>query len=389
MIRNLIIAVVALGLIITVVIAEDPAPPSLASASASFWGVSTGDAAGSDVAGAGDVNNDGYQDFLVTAIGGVGRAYLILGKSSGWARDVLLSEAGGSLAGGSFLGESSNDKAGSSAVGVGDVNGDGIDDFVIGAWNNSENGARSGEVYVIFGERGKTSWGTDVSLAGTVTNTIPSFRGSDGDSAGTDVAAAGDVNNDGFADFLIGAPQANSSAGKVYLVFGSNSGWASDTDLSSVAIAFTGATGDIAGQSVSGVGDVNGDGYDDFVVGASGNNLAYLVLGKATASWPAAGSSISLAASANATFEGATPDESAGSAVAGAGDVDGGVFARKQVGVDGVIEGTTGDSITVIEEVYTAASTDRRELDWLTCQVWVPAFAGMTGGGGGAPAGCQ
>ena len=106
----------------------------LSDSDASFWGEDANDRSGSSVASEGDVNGDGYDDILIGAPGdddggnGAGQTYLIFGKASGWAMDRKLSDSDAS-----FWGEDSNDISGSSVAGVGDVNGDGYDDILVGA----------------------------------------------------------------------------------------------------------------------------------------------------------------------------------------------------------------------------------------------------------------
>lgn len=269
---------------------------SLANADATFLGEAGGDNAGAAVAGAGDVNGDGYDDFLIGAYGSAdvavtaGEAYLMLGRAAGdWGQGFNLADADAA-----FLGESSGDHAGITVAGAGDVDGDGLADFLIGAVNNDESGASAGQVYLILGDNG-ASWGTSFGLA----NADASFRGAHvADSLGTALSGAGDVNRDGYDDFLIGADhydafQALTDSGTAYLLVGKPSGWHMDTDLADAEtandiLAFDGeAPGDQAGSAVAGGGDINGDGFADFLVGAPWNDehgdragKVYLVLGR-------------------------------------------------------------------------------------------------------------
>ena len=111
-----------------------------------------------------------------------------------------------------------------------------------------------------------------------------------GDQTGSWVAAAGDVNGDGFDDIIIGAQNANAYAGRAYVVFGQAGGFAASINLATLTgsngFALTGQTAmDYAGGSVASAGDVNGDGFDDLIVGAPGaDSLAgqsYVVFGQA------------------------------------------------------------------------------------------------------------
>jgi hypothetical protein len=295
----------------------------LFNADASFVGEQGGDCSGFSVAGAGDVNGDGYDDILIGAHGSDlvvadrGQTYLIFGKPTGWTMDTPLSNSNAS-----FWGENIFDYSGWSVAGAGDVNGDGYDDILIGAYKNDELGVESGQTYLIFGKL--SGWAMDTSLA----NANASFLGEiEYLWSGHSVAGAGDVNGDGYDDILIGAHRDGfiDGVGRTYLILGNSSGWTMDTPLSNADASFVGEQGgDEAGWSVAGAGDVNGDGYDDILIGATGSDdggpesgQTYLILGNSSG-W-ALSTSIS---NADASFLGEDAGDWSGISVAGAGDVN-------------------------------------------------------------------
>ena len=192
-----------------------------------------------------------------------------------------------------------------------DVNGDGFADVVVGALGEQ---SRTGSAYVYLGSAAGLST-APVAIAGP---------GGTGGAFGTSVASAGDVNGDGFADVVIGAPGVNSGSGSIYLYLGGASG------LSATPITIAGPDGGSFGYSVASAGDVNGDGFADVIVGASGvNNYSgrvYIYYGNATG-----------IATIPATIDGTPSDSDFGgnqfaAAVAGAGDVNGDGFGDIVVG---------------------------------------------------------
>jgi hypothetical protein len=258
---------------------------SLANADASFLGEAPGDDAGFVICGNGDVNGDGFDDIMIGALfnddsaANAGQAYLIFGKEDGWAMDTSLSQSDAS-----FQGEDSTDFAGSSVAMSGDVNGDGFDDLLIGAYFDEDvNGNEAGQVYLYFGKA--DGWANNVSLS----TADASFVGeSTSDWAGYSVSIPGDVNGDGLDDILIGAQREGVVAsGQSYLIFGKKAGWAMDTNLANSDASFIGeGFTAYSGTSVSGAGDVNGDGFDDMLIGEPMNDdngvdagQVYLVLG--------------------------------------------------------------------------------------------------------------
>lgn len=178
------------------------------------------------------------------------------------------------------------DRAGASVSSAGDVNGDGVDDILIGTFfGGPEDG--SGESYLVFGRRGGLS---DLNLKFLTPEIGVTIRGEPGDNAGRSLSDVGDVNGDGFDDIIIGAGYA-ADGGSAYVVFGRADGFR-DFDLS----FFTPDTGfairggprdDSTGFSVASAGDIHGDGFDEVIVGARGSSFdenpgaAYVIFGKA------------------------------------------------------------------------------------------------------------
>ncbi|MCJ9430065.1 beta strand repeat-containing protein [Kordiimonas marina] len=316
-------------------------------------GLAVGNSTGGSVASAGDVNGDGYDDLLVSAYSASpngnmsGQTYLIFGNGSGFPASVDLSSLNGSN-GVTFNGSGAYDMAGVSVAAAGDINGDGIDDFLIGARGSIPffgSGTSAGKTYVVFGNG--SGFGASVDLAsldgsnGFVVNGIQQF-----DMAGTAVSSAGDVNGDGYDDILIGAPGVGSYTGAAYVLFGSASGFSASVDLASLdgtnGFALPGlATGDDTGWSVSSAGDINGDGYDDIMIGAStadtngsDSGTTYVVFG-AAGGFPASVDLSALNGSDGFVLNGGSSGDRAGKSVSAAGDLNGDGYADILIGAAG------------------------------------------------------
>ncbi|MCB1583538.1 MAG: FG-GAP repeat protein [Xanthomonadales bacterium] len=257
----------------------------------SFNGYEQSEAVGFSVSSAGDVNGDGLDDLIVgTSI--AGKSYVVFGSDSQFPNPFSASTINGDngfliLQAGPF------DRAGRAVSGAGDINGDGFDDIIIGAYKASPNGNQyAGSSHVIFGT--DKGFPNPFELSGiNALNGITINGISANDKLGFSVSSAGDVNGDGIDDVIVGAPETefngDSWVGSVYVIFGSDSGLANPFNMSTLngqnGFAIHGIdASDRTGDSVSSAGDVNGDGIDDLLIGASigGDNstgVAYVIYG--------------------------------------------------------------------------------------------------------------
>jgi hypothetical protein len=267
---------------------------------------------GFSVSTAGDVNGDGYADVIVGAYAydSDGRVFVYHGSSSGlsttadWTVGAILQDS----------------QFGYCVSTAGDVNGDGYADVAVGVpdYEDSDDHPEQGRVVVYHGSA--------AGLSTTANWVVLGYRGNN--DLGWSVSTAGDVNGDGYADLIVGAPKYSNGQtreGRAYVYCGSAAGlsptasWIAESDLDFAAF----------GQSVSSAGDVNGDGYADVIVGAcdysngqSAEGRAYVYLGSvsglsAAASWWAEGNQV------GARF---------GKSVSTAGDVNGDGYADVIVG---------------------------------------------------------
>ena len=315
-----------------------------------FMGRNTNDQAGHSATAIGDVDVDGYNDVLIGAPfadGGNadwdnrGESYLVFGRSlADWdsladaSSRVNLSAINGVDSGDNgmirIIGRTQDDRSGYRGYPAGDVNGDTYDDFLISAETADTNAANAGEVYLIFGRPRKDAtyarydWNELTDASGNITLSAANVNGVDAgdkdmirflgqaapDMLGTRLATAGDVDGDTYDDILLVAPNGDDGSpadtGEVHLIFGRTMPeWNSLTDANG-DVTLNGATangvaagdnniirflgwdgGGWFGESANGVGDVNGDGYNDILItscvaNANGNDSgeAYLIFGR-------------------------------------------------------------------------------------------------------------
>ncbi|PXW88259.1 FG-GAP repeat protein [Nitrosomonas sp. Nm84] len=296
-------------------------------------GVATADYSGVSVSSAGDINGDGFDDVIVGALetSTSNSSYVVFGKAAGFSPILVLSNLNGS--------DGFRLNNGSSVSSAGDVNGDGFDDVIIGALSADPSGDNSGSSYVVFGKASAFSATLDsFSLNGD--NGFRLDRVAESDGSGSSVSSAGDVNGDGFDDVIVGAPYADpngDNSGSSYVIFGKASGFTATLNLSSLdgnnGFRLNGAAQfDESGYAVSSAGDVNGDGFDDVIVGAryadpNGENSgsSYVIFGKASG-FSATLDLSSLNGRNGFRLDGVAKRDFLGATISGAGDFNGDGF---------------------------------------------------------------
>ena len=338
------------------------------------------DQAGWPIAGVGDMNGDGFPEVVIGAFGadtagtGSGGVFLMYGSSDRVSSGALVDT------GPFFAGESAGSQAGTGASAAGDVNGDGYDDLAIGAFNYGAD--LRGAVYLVQGGADRledrsladaevrlegepgmwlgfaTAAAGDVNgdgyadvVAGAIAAKTDGVQGGGAlvmlgsetgfqsgsaldqgvwlwskkpmELAGSSVAGPVDFNGDGFDDVVVGATGMTGSAGKVYFVSGAE---LNDRDLDDADWTFTGNSGALAGWSIASLGDVDEDGYDEMLIGAPADTEE-TGLSEAGATYLIKGSAEPLASlgseDADLVLTGETPEDWAGGIVSGAGDVNG------------------------------------------------------------------
>jgi hypothetical protein len=326
---------------------------------------------GISVACAGDLNNDGYSDLIAGAYQNdaaeenAGRAYIFFGGPT-------LNTKSAASADRKLTGQAAGDQFGLFVSTAGDVNGDGFDDVIAGAYRNDGEGSNAGRAYIYYGGSNMDNI-PDVVLTGQAPE----------DQFGIRVAWAGDINGDTYDDVIIGADGSDVgnliNAGRAYIFFGSPN--MAGRNASHADVILEAETADDAFASVGGAGDVNNDGYSDILVGASAHKItsangekecfngidddsdgltdssdpdcqpvgqAYLFLGSGLIPNNPSTPLKKSASVADLTLTGESVGDALGFAVSTAGDLNGDGYADLLVGAFGS-DGTATDGTAVLD----------------------------------------
>jgi len=285
--------------------------------------------------GAGDVNNDGYDDII---IGGTNTSYVLFGsKNMNFLNQnsVTLSNLEPQYGFKIYdISSSSNSKV---VSGAGDVNNDGYDDIIIGETTTAT-------VYVLYGNA--TNNLTDIHLQ-NITSSHRGFKiiGSESECFGCSVSGVGDTTKGGYGDIIIGAQcRTETSYGSVYVVYGGLANFKDvnvDSLVQSQGYKITGSNkGDYFGWSVAGVGDFNKvDGFNDIIIGSAwypnyytSSGASYVIYGANKDSRPSVLSISSLSVTQGFAIYGANNNDFSGYSVSGAGDINGDGLADVIIG---------------------------------------------------------
>ena len=319
-------------------------------------GDGTYDYLGASLSITGDINGDGFDDLIAgahnTGFSSIGAAYVVFGRSGGFASSIdagTLNGTDGFL----MFGVDANDGAGFRVSVAGDINADGVDDLIVTAPGGDVGDTNTGETYIVFGQTG--GFASSIALGGL--DGASGFRvdGIDaGDTSGLSASGAGDFNGDGFDDLIIGAPRGddgvNINIGESYVLFGRSGGFASAFDPASLdgtnGFRIDGSdASDESGRAVAAAGDANGDGFDDLLIGADSNE-AVLIFGQ-SGGFQAVLDFSELNGINGIRFERSFPNTDFGESVGGGGDINGDGFDDLLFGSALSSTGTTAGETSV------------------------------------------
>eukprot|EP00727_Mastigamoeba_balamuthi_P012568 m51a1_g7934 hypothetical protein (1490) ;mRNA; r:55807-61381 len=276
---------------------------------------------------AGDINGDGFGDVALCAqdLSSPMACAVVFGSNSSWPRHVNTSHETNAVQILVIRAPAYSGTCGRYAGPLGDIDGDGVDDLLLGAPEAADltDSLRVGNSYVVRGRSASSLFPSELALSEDIERQSFGYvlaGGSDAPMAGASVSGVGDMDNDTFGDFAVGAP----GAGRVYLVLGS----AADREVATRVTIESGEAGDLLGWSVSSAGDVNGDRVPDLIAGApraaGGAGRAYVVFGR-SGGW-GAGAVLRVGALDGTSGFAIAGDAGAGGlgfAVSAAGDVNG------------------------------------------------------------------
>jgi len=285
---------------------------------------------GVSVAGAGDVNGDGFSDIIV------GAQLFDNGTTDEGAAFIYHGSVAGINSIAATMVESNQAfcQFGFSVAGAGDVNGDGYSDVIVGAYTFDDIETNEGAAFIYYGSATGIN---NIAAATLESNQV-------GASLGVAVACAGDINGDGFSDLIVGATQydnVETNEGAAYIYFGSAAG----INLTATTILESNQANAQMGRGVASAGDVNGDGYSDVIVGASQYDNVEINEG---AAFVYHGSATGINITATTMTESGQVNANLGYAVSGAGDINGDGYSDVIVGAPYFDNGQTDEGVVFI-----------------------------------------
>ncbi|MDR6808333.1 hypothetical protein J2Y45_005317 [Dyadobacter sp. BE34] len=270
---------------------------------------------GASVSGAGDINRDGFADVII------GSPNFAVGQNIYGAAYIYYgSQNNGATNPVTIQGYDASSSFGNDVSSAGDVNGDGYADVIVGAYSATLGEVQEGAAYIFLGTSG------GINTAGKVLQKNQANAW-----FGTSVASAGDVNADGFGDVIVGAMYYDKNElneGVAFVYYGNSTGNIDSNPGPSILEA--NVANARFGSAVQSAGDVNGDGYGDVIIGAKYLSNGNTEEGKA---FVFHGSPSGVKPTASFSIEGEQNDIELGTSVAGAGDVNGDGYSDVLVGM--------------------------------------------------------